>query len=48
MATRRQLFSWDGRDAKGATAEPGVYILRIDLGAEAGDDTALHSIAVAY
>ena len=44
----QQLFTWDGRDAKGATAEPGVYLLRIDLGAEAGDDTALRSIAVAY
>jgi flagellar hook assembly protein FlgD len=44
----QQLFTWDGRDANGATAEPGVYLLRIDLGAEAGDDTALRSIAVAY
>ena len=44
----QQLFTWDGRDAKGATAEPDFYLLRIDLGAEADDDTALHSIAVAY
>ena len=48
MATRQQLFTWDGRDAKGATAEPVIYLLSMDLGAEAGDDTALHSIAVAY
>jgi hypothetical protein len=27
---------------------PGVYLYRIDLGAEAGKDTALRTIAVAY
>ena len=27
---------------------PGTYLYRIDLGADAGDDTALRAIVVAY
>jgi hypothetical protein len=27
---------------------PGIYFLRVDLGADAGDDKALRTIAVAY
>ncbi len=27
---------------------PGTYLCRIDLGADAGDDTVLRTIAVAY
>ena len=44
----QQLFTWDGRNAEGAMADPGIYVLRVDLGAEAGDDIALRSVAVAY
>jgi hypothetical protein len=44
----QRLFTWDGRDADGATADPGIYVLRVDLGADAGEDTALRTIAVAY
>ena len=43
-----RLFTWDGRDANGANAAPGIYVLRVDLGADAGDDTMLRTIAVAY
>jgi hypothetical protein len=43
-----RLFTWDGTQASGATVEPGIYLLRVDLGADAGDDTMLHTISVAY
>ena len=42
------VFTWDGRAAQGDLVPPGTYLCRIDLGADAGDDTALHAIAVAY
>lgn len=38
----QRLFTWDGR------AAPGLYVLRVNLGADAGHDTALRTIAVAY
>ena len=41
-------FSWGGRDIDGNLVPPGAYLYRIDLGAEAGKDTALRTIAVAY
>ncbi|MCY4606450.1 MAG: hypothetical protein OXE49_19615, partial [Gemmatimonadetes bacterium] len=43
-----RLFIWDGTQTSGAVAAPGIYVLRVDLGADAGDDTMLHTIAVAY
>ena len=42
------LFTWDGTQASGAVVEPGIYVLRVDLSADAGDDTMLRTIAVAY
>ncbi len=42
------LFAWDGTQASGAVVEPGIYVLRVNLGADAGDDTALRTISVAY
>ena len=42
------VFTWHGRAAQGDLVPPGTYLCRIDLGADAGDDTALHTIAVAY
>ena len=44
----QRLFTWDGRDADGASAAPGLYVLRVNLGADAGDDTAFRTMAVAY
>ena len=43
-----RLFTWDGTQTSGAAVEPGIYVLRVDLGADAGDDTALRTISVAY
>ncbi len=42
------LFNWDGTQASGAAVEPGIYVLRVDLGADTGDDTMLRTISVAY
>ena len=42
------VFTWNGRAAQGDLMPPGTYLYRIDLGADAGDDTALRTIAVAY
>jgi len=44
----RRLFTWDGRAAAGTSTAPGLYVLRVSLGADAGHDTALRTIAVAY
>ena len=42
------VFTWSGRGAKGVPVAPGSYVLRIDLDADSGRDTALRSVAVAY
>ena len=44
----QRLYTWDGHDADGATVAPGLYVLRINLRAEAGDDTVVRTVAVAY
>ena len=44
----RQLFTWSGRNESGALVAPGVYLCRIDMGAESGEDTELRTVVVAY
>ena len=41
-------FSWSGRNAAGQVVAPGLYLFRIDLGTQSGEDTALHALSVAY
>jgi hypothetical protein len=41
-------FVWSGRTEAGSLAAPGVYLCRIDLKAQTGDDTAQHVVTVAY
>jgi hypothetical protein len=41
-------FTWSGRDRMGELVSPGIYLCRVDLGAQTGDDSALHALAVAY
>ncbi len=41
-------YTWAGRNLHGAIVPPGIYLCSIDLGADAGKDTALRTIAVAY
>ena len=43
-----QSFSWGGLDASGARVVPGVYVCRIDAGADAGQGEVIRTIAVAY
>ena len=42
------VFTWNGRATQGNLVPPGTYLCHIDLAADAGDDTALRTIAVAY
>jgi len=41
-------FVWDGLDAQGAAVAPGIYLCRIDLGAQTGKDDTVRLIGVAY
>jgi hypothetical protein len=41
-------FGWDGRDEAGALVPPGVYICRIRVPADAGDETVYRTIGVVY
>ena len=43
-----QSFSWDGLDASGERVAPGMYVCRIDAGADAGQGQAVRTLAVAY
>ena len=41
-------FTWTGRDESGALVAPGMYLYRLDLGAESGRDTHTGVISVVY
>ena len=41
-ATHR-TFTWAGLDQSGSLVSPGLYLCRIDLDAESGEDTALQT-----
>lgn len=41
-------YTWSGRDAQGVLVPPGLYLCHIDLGAAAGEDVAVRSVAVIY
>ncbi len=43
-----QSFSWDGLDGWGEPVAPGVYVCRIDAGADAGQQKVVRTLAVAY
>ena len=43
-----QSFSWGGLDASGERVAPGVYVCRIDAGADAGQGEVVRTLAVAY
>lgn len=46
--TGRASFTWDGRGAGGQTVPPGLYLARLHLEADAGDETLYQLIRVAY
>ena len=41
-------FTWSGRDRNDERVQPGIYLCRVDLGAEMGEGTAVRSLVVAY
>ncbi len=41
-------FIWTGRNASGALVAPGIYLYRLDLGAESGPGTHAGAISVIY
>ena len=41
-------YLWDGVDRHGAVVPPGIYLCRIDLGAQTGEDDAVRLIGLAY
>ncbi len=41
-------YTWSGRDAQGVPVPPGLYLCHVDLGAAAGEDVAVRSVAVIY
>lgn len=41
-------YTWEGRDRNGDLVPPGMYCYRIDLGTDAGTDTQLRLLQVAY
>ena len=43
-----QSFSWDGLDASGSRVSPGLYVCRIDAGADAGHGQVVRTLALAY
>jgi hypothetical protein len=48
ISGRAHTFTWSGLGRDGALVRPGVYLCRIELGADAGEDTVLRTIAVTY
>ncbi|MYF91945.1 MAG: hypothetical protein F4184_07515 [Gemmatimonadetes bacterium] len=41
-------FSWDGRDSAGSRVAPGLYILKILVEGDVGDERAQEIISVVY
>ena len=41
-------YVWRGRNPSGDLIPPGLYLCRIDLGAETGEDTVLRTLSVVY
>ncbi|MBI2504594.1 MAG: hypothetical protein HYW07_15350 [Candidatus Latescibacteria bacterium] len=44
----RQNFRWSGRDLQGRLVQPGLYLMHVELEAEAGAQVQTRAIAVAY
>jgi hypothetical protein len=40
--------AWDGRDSDGALVAPGIYLVRVEVAAEAGRAARVQPVAVAY
>lgn len=47
-ATGRASYAWDGQDAEGQVVPPGLYVARIHLETDAGDETLYRLVHVLY
>jgi hypothetical protein len=47
-AALARSYAWSGQGADGRLVPPGMYLCRIDLGAEMGKDVVVRSVVVAY
>ena len=48
ISSPERRFAWSGRDESGRLVRPGIYLYRIDLGADSGEDSMLRALTVAY
>ena len=49
MANGLYRLAWDGRDEGGTLVSPGLYLARIEVDDDAGDDnSAVRLVGVAY
>ena len=46
--TGRAQYTWEGRDAAGQAVPPGLYILRMRINADAGEETVQKLVHVVY
>ena len=43
-----QLFSWDGTAEGGDLAPPGMYVVRVEVDAQAATKTAIRAVSLVY
>jgi flagellar hook assembly protein FlgD len=48
MQTGTDGFRWDGQDENGRLLPPGLYIVRISLNADVGEQTARRLVNLVY
>jgi flagellar hook assembly protein FlgD len=44
----QQVFRWGGRDEQGQLVPPGLYIVELNVGGDAGDESQRRLVPVAY
>jgi flagellar hook assembly protein FlgD len=42
------VYEWDGRDGTGSKVAPGLYLVRLHLASDAGDEELTRLVSVAY
>ena len=48
LASGRFSAQWDGRDASGNLLPPGLYLLRLSVDADQGEDTRQALLSIVY
>ena len=44
----QQSLRWEGIDQQGQRVEPGLYLLKVNVRGDAGEESLQHVISVAY